>query len=169
MLGVNWWLDYKLVYWFIVWYNAANNMDLRYAPDILNTSVQNLNKLSIEHCRAKPQSLPHVNNSVSAPHVIIICDIYIVPYSARSCSKALYNIIHNLIIPDSDLFPPSTNLNSQYNACCHYRRKASLKLIATASCQVLILWMSEPVATWRHCSSRSLEPATVWLRVLRSN
>jgi len=40
---------------------------------------------------------------------IIICDIYIAPYSVRSCSKAFYNII----IPDSDLFPPSTHLNSQ--------------------------------------------------------
>ena len=34
-----------------------------------------------------------------------------------------------------------------YNACCHYRRKALLKHIAIASCQVLILWMSEPVTT----------------------
>ena len=41
--------------------------------------------------------------------IIIICDIYISSYSARSCSKALYNII----ITDSDLFPPSTYLNSQ--------------------------------------------------------
>ena len=48
-----------------------------------------------------------------------------------------------------------------YNACCHYKRKGLLKRIDIASCQVLILWMSEPVATWQHCSSRSLEPATV--------
>ena len=34
-----------------------------------------------------------------------------------------------------------------YNACCHYRHKALFKNIAIASCQVLILWMSEPVAT----------------------
>ena len=34
-----------------------------------------------------------------------------------------------------------------YNACCHYRRKALLKHIAIASCQFLIFWMSEPVAT----------------------
>jgi len=36
--------------------------------------------------------------------ILIICDIYISPYSARSWFKELYNII----IPDSDLFPPST-------------------------------------------------------------
>ena len=30
-----------------------------------------------------------------------LCDIYIAPYSARSCSKVLYNIIYNIIIPDS--------------------------------------------------------------------
>ena len=35
--------------------------------------------------------------------IIIICDIYIAPYSARSCSKALYNMIYNNIIHDSDL------------------------------------------------------------------
>ena len=45
--------------------------------------------------------------------IIIICDIYIAPYSARSYSKALYKIIYNIIIPGSDLFPPSWNLNSQ--------------------------------------------------------
>ena len=61
-------------------------------------------------------------------NIIIICDVYIVPYSARSCSKALYNIIHNIIIPDSDPFPPSMYLNSKgaYNECCHYRRKVLL-------------------------------------------
>jgi len=36
----------------------------------------------------------------SSALIIIICDIYIVHYSARSCSKALYNIIYNIIIPD---------------------------------------------------------------------
>ena len=35
------------------------------------------------------------------------------PHSARSCSKMFYNIIYNIIIPDSDLFSPSTYLNSQ--------------------------------------------------------
>ena len=43
---------------------------------------------------------------------LITCDIYVAPYSARSYSKALYNIIYNIIIPDSDLFPSSTYLNS---------------------------------------------------------
>jgi hypothetical protein len=33
--------------------------------------------------------------------IIIICDIYIARYSGRSCSKALYKIIYNIIIPDS--------------------------------------------------------------------
>ena len=56
-----------------------------------------------------------------------------------------------------------------YNACCHYRRKALLENITITSCSVLILWMSEPVATWRHCSSWGLEPATLRLRVLRTN
>ena len=79
---------------------------------------------------------------------IIICDIYIVPYSARSCSKVLYNII----IPDLDLFPHPGHISTPkgaYNSCCHYRRKALLKHIAIASCQVLIffLCLSEPVAT----------------------
>ena len=46
--------------------------------------------------------------------IIIICGIYIVPYSARSWSKVLYNII----IPDSNLFPPSTYLNSQGSIQC---------------------------------------------------
>ena len=45
--------------------------------------------------------------------LIIICDIYIAPNSARSCCNALYNIIYNIIIPDSDPFPPNTYLNSQ--------------------------------------------------------
>ena len=53
------------------------------------------------------------NNNNNNNNNIIICDIYIAPSSARSCSKALYNIIYNIIIPDSDLFPPSTYLNSQ--------------------------------------------------------
>ena len=43
--------------------------------------------------------------------VIIICDIYIASYSARSCSKAIYNIIYNIIIPDSDLFPPTQHIS----------------------------------------------------------
>ena len=43
---------------------------------------------------------------------IYVCDIYIAPYSARSCFKALYNIIYNIIIPDSDLLLPSRYLNS---------------------------------------------------------
>ena len=30
--------------------------------------------------------------------IIIICNIYIAPYSARSYSKALYNVIYNIII-----------------------------------------------------------------------
>jgi len=39
--------------------------------------------------------------------IIIICDIYIARYSGRSCSKALYKIIYNIIIPDSAaVFPP---------------------------------------------------------------
>ena len=32
-----------------------------------------------------------------------------------------------------------------------------------------LLWMSEPVATWQHCSSRRLKPATLRLQVLRYN
>ena len=44
---------------------------------------------------------------------IIICDIYIAPFSARSCSRALYGIIYNIIMPNSDRFPSSTYLNSQ--------------------------------------------------------
>ena len=57
-----------------------------------------------------------------------------------------------------------------YNACCHYRHKALLRHTTITSCPILIfLWMSEPVAIWRHCNSRSLKPATIWLRVLCSN
>ena len=100
--------------------------------------------------------------------IIIMCDIYIAPYLARSCSKMLYNII----IPDSDLFPPSTHLNSQGSI----RRMLPLKaqgITQTHSHRILsgthFLWMSDPVATWQHCSSRNLEPATLRLRVLRSN
>ena len=52
------------------------------------------------------EDLPMSNNN-------IICYIYLAPYSARSCSNALYNITYNIIIPYSDLFPPSTYLNSQ--------------------------------------------------------
>ena len=46
-----------------------------------------------------------------------MCDIYIAPFSARSCSNALYNIIYNIIMPDS-LFPPCTYLNSQGSIQC---------------------------------------------------
>ena len=69
---------------------------------------------------------------------IYIYDIYIVPYSARSCSNVLYNII----IPDS----PSTYISTPkgvYNPCCHYKHKALLKYIAIASYQVLICFMDE--------------------------
>ena len=50
------------------------------------------------------------NNNINHNHNHnVICGIYIVLYSARSCSAALYN----LIIPGSNLFPYSTNLNSK--------------------------------------------------------
>ena len=71
---------------------------------------------------------------------IIICDIYIAPYSAKSCSKALYNIIYNIIILDSDLFTPSTHLNSQ----------GSIQRMLPS-----FLWMSEPVATWHLTEPRT--------------
>jgi len=92
--------------------------------------------------------------------IIIICDIYIAPYSARSCPRALYNIIYNVIILIQTCFHPAhmSTPNGAYNACCRYRGKALLKHIAITSCQMLIfLWMSEPVTAWQHCSSPSLE------------
>ena len=48
-----------------------------------------------------------------------------------------------------------------YNTCCHYRRKLLLKYIAITSCQVLILWMSEPLTALQ--LTASLEPMIVWL------
>jgi len=45
-LGVKRWLDYKPVHWFIVWYNAANNIDLRHAPNILTTKLHSSQKPS---------------------------------------------------------------------------------------------------------------------------
>ena len=70
--------------------------------------------------------------------------MYIPPYSARSYSKVLYNIMYNIIIPESDLFPPNTYFNSQ----------GSIQRITIASCQVLIcLWMNERVAIAAHGAS----------------
>ena len=53
--------------------------------------------------------LLHCTAFITLRLIIIIYDIYIAPYSGRSCFNALYNTI----IPDSDLFPPSTYLNSK--------------------------------------------------------
>jgi len=39
-------------------------------------------------------------NTITVYNNIIICDIHIAPYSARSCPGALFNIIYNIIIPD---------------------------------------------------------------------
>ena len=53
--------------------------------------------------------------------IMIICDIYIALIQLDTCcSKALYSII----IPDSDLFPPSTNLNSKGSIHCMLPLKA---------------------------------------------
>ena len=40
--------------------------------------------------------------------------VYIAPEPGKPCSEVLYSII----IPDSDLFPPSTHLNSQGSIQC---------------------------------------------------
>ena len=58
----------------------------------------------------------------------------------------------SIIIPDSDLFPPNTHLNSQGSIqrmlpLYFYRRKALPKHVAIASCPVLI-FMDE--STSRH-------------------
>jgi len=105
------------------------------SPFILNNSLRgsNLRPLapSAECLTARPPELTEVEET---------CPLsYIAPYSARSCSKALYNIS----IADSDLFPPSTYLNSlgADNACCHYyRRRTLLKHIAIASWMVVIFY-----------------------------
>ena len=76
----------------------------------------------------------HNNNVI----IIIICDIYIVSYSARSCSKALYNII----IPDSDLFPPSTYLNSQGSIQC-MRPLYAQSITQTQSHHILYGWVNQ--------------------------
>ena len=116
------------------------------------------------------QNLVHFiwNDQYLHIRIIIICDIYIVPYSARSCSKSLTILFTILLSPTQTCFHPAhiSTTKGAYNACCHYRHKALLKHIAIASCQVLIfLWMSEPVTALQ----RSLEPVTVQLRDLRSN
>ena len=78
------------------------------------------------------------------------------PYLARSCSKALYNIIYNIIIPDSDLFAPSTYLNSQ-GSIQRMLPSYAQSVTQTHSHRVLsgthFLWMSEPVA---HCTTLQL-------------
>jgi len=68
--------------------------------------------------------------------VTLMCDIYIVPYSARSCYKVLYNI--SLSLTQTCFHPAQISTpNGAYNGCCHYRHKALLKHIAIVSCQVL--------------------------------
>ena len=66
-------------------------------------------------------------------YIIIICDIYIVAYSARyNCSKTLY-LIQTCSNPAHVSTPKGV-----YNACCNYRCKPLLKHITITSCQVLI-------------------------------
>ena len=80
-----------------------------------------------------------------------------------------------IIIPDSNLFPPNTHLNSQGGIqrihAAIKGTKALLKHIAITSCQVLIYeWVNQsPHDGNHHCSFRSLEPAILRLRVLHSN
>jgi len=52
--------------------------------------------------------------------LIIICDFYIVPYSATPRPVSTQHI----------------SPKGVYNACCHYRCKALLKQIAIASCHI---------------------------------
>ena len=113
-------------------------------------------QLKLFNCSIVSHLIPVIQNSQSSAQTRIICiiiitfDIYIAPYSARSCSKALYNIIYNIIIPDSDLFPPSTHLNSQGSIQCMLPLQAQ-SITQTHSHQVLsgthFLWMTEPVTT----------------------
>ena len=84
-----------------VLYRVLHNLNIGYAR-IHISLYADLELTNIVH-------ITHYNDN----SIIIICDIYKGSYSARSCSKALYNIIYNIIIPDSDLFPPSRYLNSQ--------------------------------------------------------
>ena len=71
------------------------------------------------------------------------------------------------------LGPVSTQYKSQlpgeHKTHAAMKGAVLLKHLAITSCQVLILRMSEPVATWQHCSCRSLEPATLRLRILHIN
>jgi len=88
---------------------------------------------------------------------IIICDIYIAPYSARSW--ILLSLTQTSFHPAHISTPKGV-----YNACCHYRRKALLKYIAIESCQIHFFngWVNQ----LPHDSSRSLEPTTVQLQIL---
>ena len=87
---------------------------------IYNIIINQLLALLKQTTHTHTQTQKHTQTHLHAPKVksntiiiIITCNIYIAPYSARSCSKAPYNIIYNIIIPDSNLFPPSTYLKSQ--------------------------------------------------------
>ena len=65
--------------------------------------------------------------------------VYIAPEPG---SKALYSII----IPDSELFLPSTHLNSQGSIQRMLRLKVQ-RVTQTDSHHFSFLWMSEPVTT----------------------
>ena len=72
--------------------------------------------------------------------IIIICDIYIAPYSARSCSKSKgFTILLSLT---QTCFHPAhiSTPRGVYNTYGHYRCKALLKHLAITSCQVLIFY-----------------------------
>ena len=98
--------------------------------------------------------------------IIIICDISIASYSARSCSKVLYNII---LLDSRPVSTQHISPKEAYNTCCHNRCKVLLKHIAIASCRVLIFY------GWVNQSPHDIivltEPRThdVRLRVLCSN
>ena len=50
-----------------------------------------------------------------------------------------------------------------FSPCCCKQRNRLLNHISISSCQILSLWLSEPIPKWQHCSG--LEHATFWLRV----
>ena len=62
-----------------------------------------------------------------------------------------------IIFPTRTRFNPAHTSTPEgaYNKCCRYRHIGLLRHTAIKSSQVLILWMSEPVAMRLHCGSRA--------------
>jgi hypothetical protein len=98
----------------------------------------NTSRLSSKRARSQNASVVTDSTQLINNIIIIISDIYIAPYSARSCSKVLYNIIYSIIIIDSDPFPHTNILTpKEYTTQAAIIGAKRYSYIAIASCQVL--------------------------------